>query len=310
LDNLISFVNLEFKKIVEYFRSNKIALHPSKTKYMIFSSNTNINNTDINIFCNFNNQNENIPELIFPIDRVKAQDDIPAIKFLGVFFDPNLNFKFHILKLKNKLSKALYAMRMVKKFLTKKALLSVYYSLFHSHLIYAIQIWSCANLSLLNDIFKMQKTAVRLIVNARYNAHTEPIFKNLEILPFPKLTTFFKLKFMQNFHQKKLPVLLENTWHLNLERTIGENAMQLRNQDQINMPFVRLSSTEKHPLVQFPKLWDEFPDNNIKIIRNKKDFDSKLKKYLLNELSFNVNCNRLFCPSCSNLNPNVNRDSD
>ena len=32
---------------------------------------------------------------------------MPAIKFLGVFFDPDLNLKFHISTLKIKLSKAL-----------------------------------------------------------------------------------------------------------------------------------------------------------------------------------------------------------
>jgi len=45
----------------------------------------------------------------------------------------------------------------------------------------------------------MQKTAVRLINQAKYNEHTEPIFKNLKILPFDKLKKFFNLQIMQRY---------------------------------------------------------------------------------------------------------------
>jgi hypothetical protein len=38
IEDLFNFVNLEFRKVVEFFRSNKIALHPNKTKYVIFSN--------------------------------------------------------------------------------------------------------------------------------------------------------------------------------------------------------------------------------------------------------------------------------
>ncbi len=36
------------------------------------------------------------PSLIFPIERVSSASPIPAVKFLGVYIDPYLNFKFHL----------------------------------------------------------------------------------------------------------------------------------------------------------------------------------------------------------------------
>jgi intein-encoded DNA endonuclease-like protein len=36
LQNVISFVNLELQKIANWFRSNKMQLNASKTKYIIF----------------------------------------------------------------------------------------------------------------------------------------------------------------------------------------------------------------------------------------------------------------------------------
>jgi len=302
IEDLLNFVNLEFRKVVEFFRSNKIALHPNKTKYVIFSNSPYVINFDSQIFCNFNNSNETNPTLISQVVRVKSTDEIPAVRFLGAFFDPNLNFKFHISTIRTKLSKALFALRTSRNYLTKKALISIYYALFHSHLVYAIETWSCTNSSFLLGLFKMQKSAVRIIENVRYNTHTEPIFKKLEILPLPELATYFKLQFMQKFHQKTLPTLLSNSWIYNSDRIIGENALVLRNHYQVNIPYIRLSSIERHPLISFLKLWDDLPDNNIKIIRNRPEFSKKLKEYLIKNLSSTVNCMRVLCPSC-NLNP-------
>jgi len=224
IEELYNFVNHEFRKVVEFFRINKIALHPNKTKYMLFSNSNTAINFNAQLYCNFNNENTHDPNpsLIIPITRVKSSDEISAIRFLGVHFDPNLNFKFHISTIQSKLSKALYALRMTKNFLSKRALTSIYYALFHSHLNYAIEIWSCTSQSHLQCLFKMQKSAVRLITNSRYNAHSEPLFKSLEILPLSDLAIFFKLKYMQSYYQKTIPALLRNTWQLNSERFIGE----------------------------------------------------------------------------------------
>ena len=81
----------------------------------------------------------------------------------------------------------------------------LYYSIFHCHLIYAVTIWSCLHSGPINDLFKLQKTAIRLISGSSYNSHTEPLFKKLKILPLPDLVAFSKVQFMQRFSQKMLP---------------------------------------------------------------------------------------------------------
>ena len=142
---------------------------------------------------------------------------------MGVFFDPNLNFKHHISTLSNKLSKALYALRSVKKTLNQKSLLLIHNSIFHCHLLYAIQIWSCSKSGPINEIFKMQKKAIRIVASASYNSHTEPLFKRLQVLPLPDLISYKKIQFMQRFKQKFLPSSFEETWVFNGIRNIGEN---------------------------------------------------------------------------------------
>ena len=121
------------------------------------------------------------------MERVDSNSEVPAMRFLGVYFDPSLNFKYHVKKLLSKLSRSLYTLRSVKNVLTPKSLKSLYYSLFHCHLIYALPIWSVCSQKLKKVISTKQKMAIRIISGLKYNAHTAPSFKKLKILPFSDL---------------------------------------------------------------------------------------------------------------------------
>jgi Reverse transcriptase (RNA-dependent DNA polymerase) len=166
IQRLLEKANTEFQKVCKYFRMNKLSLLPDKTKYIIVSNSKKIHATPSKIFINNNNLDQNEPSLIHEIVRVLPTDETPAIKYLGVYFDPNLNFKFHVQNIFKKLSHALFQIRRVKNILSEKALKTLYSSLFHCHINYAIEIWSCAAKSLLNELFLKQKTAVCIISNS------------------------------------------------------------------------------------------------------------------------------------------------
>ena len=183
--------------------------------------------------------------------------------------------------------------------LNQNSLLLLYNSIFHCHLLYAIIIWSCSRSGPLNEIFKMQKSAIRIITGSSYNSHTEPLFKRLQILPLPDLISFSKLQFMHRFSQKFLPSSFNETWIKNSVRNIGENEIQLRNFDQLQHAHSNLTSLDIFPLYNFPKLWQDFPNEHIKIVRKPSEFDAKLKKFFIDDLASNDVCNRLFFqPAC------------
>jgi hypothetical protein len=164
--------------------------------------------------------------------------------------------------------------------------------------VYANPVWSSTFESNLKGLFIKQKAAIRIISDSKYNAHTEPIFKFLNILPFPKLCDYFKIQFMQRFVQGFLPSSFNTTWISNRIRREGQAHVELRDDDDIHIPFARTKLICLQPLISFPKLWDEFPDENIKFIRNKSEFNLSLKNFYLNQLNSNIVCNRLFCPAC------------
>ena len=139
----------------------------------------------------------------------------------------------------------------------------------------------------------MQKSAIHVITGSSYNAHTEPLFKKL-----PDLILFNKLQFMQRINHNFLPSSTFNdTWVKNSIRNIGENDIQLRNFDQLRLTHANLTTLDLFPLYNFPKIWQEFPEEQIKIIRKPSEFEAKLKNSFLSDLSSTVVCNRLFCPA-------------
>ena len=190
-------------------------------------------------------------------------------------------------------------LRSCKNFLSHKALKTLYYSLVHCHLVYGNQIWSAAPSGVLTELFRKQKAAIRVITNSRYNQHTEPLFKASNILPLPNLCEFFKLQFVQRFIQGFLPSSFNNIWIKNEARRAENVSMVLRNHDEFFIPTSRLKTFESFPLYSFPKLWVNFPDENIKFIRNVYEFNLSLKGHFIENLSLNVVCEKAYCPSCN-----------
>ena len=101
-DILIALVNTELKKISYFFRNHKLSLHPLKTKFMIFSNNPTIRNSQPKIFIdssndgsNYNNHNIN-PNNQHLLGQVLSTDSNPTVRFLGVLIDPLFSFHHHI----------------------------------------------------------------------------------------------------------------------------------------------------------------------------------------------------------------------
>lgn len=297
LPELILLVNNELQKISQWFRSNLMSLHPNKTKFTIFHpSQLSIPTDEIHLFIN-----ENDPGSVHPISSLKKEisyvnhlSEVPAIKFLGVYFDPNLSFKYHINELNLKLSKSLFILNKSKNILSVKAMKSLYYSLFHCHLLYGLHAYSCSAPSNIESLVKKQKKAMRCIVNARYNAHTGPLFKDLKILPLKAQIQLNSLQFMSDFINNRLPRSFVNMWVTNHELN---NRYNLRNANDFRVPFGRTELVKRLPLCAMPRKWNDFDNNHIKSTISKFSFKANVKKYLLEKVS--TDCSRLNCPLCS-----------
>ena len=99
---------------------------------------------------------------------------LPAdnVKYLGIFLDKNLSWDYHILQLSKKLSRANGVLYKLRNYVPKETIISVYYSIFYSHVTYAVRVWSLSTQHNLDIITILQKKCMRIINFADFNSHT------------------------------------------------------------------------------------------------------------------------------------------
>ena len=133
------------------------------------------------------------------------------LRYLGVILDNKLSWKYHIHELSKKLSRATGVISKLKdNSVPTKALLSVYFAIFQSHLNFGLSVWGQAHELYLQKIKTIQNKVLRKIVNADYDTHITDIYKQANVL---KLTDLFKTKIMSlmwDFEHNILPVSLND----------------------------------------------------------------------------------------------------
>ena len=83
----------------------------------------------------------------------------------------------------------------------KNTLITVYHSLITPHLNYHLISWGYDQ----RVIYKLQKRALRIITNSHFLSHTEPLFKQLNILSLPDLHCLVQMKFLYKYYHNILP---------------------------------------------------------------------------------------------------------
>ena len=130
--------------------------------------------------------------------------------YLGIIFDSNLSWNYHIDMVSHKIARTVGVMTRLKNFLPANFLLTLYNSLILPYLNYGLIVWGekCSKL------FTIQKRAVRLMLNAKYNSHTEPIFKELKLLKISDLYSAQEFRLVFKLRRKLLPKYFLNKSYL------------------------------------------------------------------------------------------------
>jgi len=279
LHTLLTRVGTELNKLANWFQSNKMALNVSKTNYIIFHVPSKKVDISAKLMLDSNLPNTpHKPELVTEIERIHnhhANPSLRSFKLLGIYFDEHLNFNANSTALSSKLSRSIFFLNRVKHTLTPKALKSLYTSFFHSHLLYCTNIFSCTSQANINKIFMQQKKAIRIITNSSYNAHTAPLFANLNILPLDKVIIQAKLSFMHSVYYEYAPSSFTGTWQTQAQRNPELN---LRNATDFYTPFPRIELFKKLPIYSLPNTWNSY--DIIRYYANRTTFSIALKELL------------------------------
>ena len=138
-----------------YMLSNLLHINTDKCYFMYFRPNLYSRS-----ICSRTEPYDREAKLFLSDARVKQ---VPTIKFLGVTIDENLNWLPHIENLKSKLILSQGALYRIKDSIPKRLHKTLYHSLFESHLTYGISVWGCQSNSVLQKLFAIQKSCVRML---------------------------------------------------------------------------------------------------------------------------------------------------
>jgi hypothetical protein len=283
LQPLIAKANLELQKLSMWFRANKMAVNVKKTKYIIFKQKGKRIEIGENEGVIFNNNDINATQdasKIFALDRIydgnpNKQDR--SFKLLGVWLDEHLSFNQHCSNVCSKLSQANFIINRVKNLLPKKVLTTLYYALFHPHILYCLPVFSGTTSKNLKKIATLQKKAVRAICTAKYNAHTATLFQQQNILPLDKLIIYTQSMLTHSIVHKYGPPALHNQWLSNAERNPD---LDLRNANDLYLPVAKTEQVKKLTYFALAKNWNTLPIE--KQYANPTTFKIFLKEHLTN----------------------------
>ena len=216
LDYLAHTLNLELNKLSIWFKANKLSLNLKKTKYIVFRpSQRRIN---CNIVISIDDQH---------IDRAKET------VFLGVILDENLNWKSQISHIATKVSKSIGIIYKCSFYLSKTPLRILYYSLIYPYFHYCNVVWASTYKTNLRRLVTLQKRAVRIINNSNFDAHTDPIFKELSILKFNDIHLLQLGQFMYSYKSSSLPLKFSDKF---LQNSQFHN-YNTRNSHALHLPY-------------------------------------------------------------------------
>ena len=147
IQQLFDTANRELQKASVWFQANKLTLNVSKTKYILFrSKKMNIDFDHISLKIG----NEKI-------DRIGNNCKTKYFKFVGHHLDEFMTWEHQVNHVHGKLASANFAIARSKKFLPPKIRLTLYNSLFRSHLEFGVLAWVGIGSSKLRKISKLQK---------------------------------------------------------------------------------------------------------------------------------------------------------
>ena len=239
-----------------YCVDNRLSINIIKTFYLLFT----------------NKDTSSLPPLTiknnYSYDVIKR---VSHTKFLGVIYDDKLTFSHHINMLCNKLARSSALLFQLSDFLPIYILKRLYYAHILPHLNYCNAIWCNTYQTHRTPLILIHKRIIRNIAKAEFLAHTEPLYKNLNILN------------IDNIRKMNLALLIYkqtkfNEYDFNLETP--DHTYNTRQRNDLVIPQHRTTLISNSFLIQSIRLWNQIPQH-FKTSLTIPSFKTKMLTFLL-----------------------------
>ena len=190
-------LNNELKNVHIWLCSNRISLNIEKSNFVIFHPPQKKISSNLKLYLNGKELKQEL-----------------CIKYLGIYIDSNLNWKSQTNYIAKKIKRSIGILSKLRYNVSELILINLYYALIYPFLIYGITIWGNTYPSTLQHLYILQKKAIRIITFSKYDEHSSPLFKRLNIMKLHDLVSFHLVKFMYKFHNNLLPVAFDQFYIL------------------------------------------------------------------------------------------------
>ena len=269
----VLILNAELEKIYIWLCLNMLSINIAKSNFIIFHSaqkrvfipNLNISNT--------------------PIKHVKDSN------FLGLTLNENLNWTSHVSKIASRIASKIGILNQLKHVLPQNISLLLYNTIILPHINYMILVWGHHH----KTITQLQKRAIRVITLSKYLAHTEPLFKNLNILKVEDIFRLQQLKFYYRFINVTLP-----DYFLSLSFSGNTHQYRTRKRHELQPIRIHHEFAKKSLLYSIPVIINScHPNLKEKIYTHSLSGFTHYFKHITIE-NYNIHCSIENCYVCMN----------
>ena len=266
--NIVRNLNTDLRCLNHWLLANKISLNSTKTEIIFFRK-----------------KGTEIPSNKIKLNGIKLVHQT-EIKYVGLLFDEYLTFEPQIKTLNTKLKRANNLLAISRHYIPKNLLLQLYYGQFYSHLNYGCQLWG-QNINQLEKTFILQKKAVRKISFAHFQAHSDPLFKDLNILKVADVIKMNNILFAHTALNNKTPAHFKNYFNIkqNNHRHQTRNAAASKYSfpsGSLDIPKIRIESSKRQIKYACAKDWNDM----LKALTLK--YPNKNDECWMQNLSFNT----------------------
>ena len=251
-------------KVEEWCKANCMFININKTKCMLTGTQQRLSNqTDE-------------PTLRIHSEVLKNSS---CEKLLGVKIDSTLSWNSQVDHICATISSRIYLLSRIKKFLNMDARKAFYNGYILPIIDYCCIIWGGCSNERLSRILKLQKRAIRLILDVDALTPSAPLFKDLGWMTIDSRIKYHTFLLVQKSLKGDAPLYLTEKF----EYLSPNSHCPLRNSTQGNLivPRCKTELYKKSFVYSGSTLWNQLP-SNLRILTNTNSFKYNLKNYLKN----------------------------
>ena len=173
-------------------------------------------------------------------------EHVSSFNYLGITLDTNLSYNIHIESIKTSIARTMGSLNCIKRIIPPRILKQIYLTLIQPKILYGLVIWGHNA----HKLHRLQKRAVRIITCSKYNAHTDPLFKELNIL---KITDLYNLQICKLFYKITngyIPIYFKQLYSNSI---MPPHQYSFRTMNCLPVTFCRLSQTQNCTKIKIAK---------------------------------------------------------